>query len=510
MQEYETAQNQNACEEYLLNMLNITIEFPGVLALDNVCFNLRRGEVHILLGENGAGKSTLMKVLSGVYKKTKGTIIYKGEMVEIQDVHHAQELGIGIIYQELNLLPNLSVAENIYIGRQPKTKSGKINWKKMYSDAEQLLQELDVELDPKKLVRDLGVGQQQMVEVAKAVSKKVDVLIMDEPTSALTEREIEQLFRLIKDLKAKGVGIIYISHRMEELEQIGDRATVLRDGKYIETVTFTQKPDQAYLIRLMVGRDLAEQYPKQKVPIGDVVLEAQNICSKYTKLKDCSFQVRSGEILGIAGLMGAGRTELMRAVIGADPIDSGEVSLNGKKVRFRSFGDAVRSRIGFLTEDRKGQGLVLNFDVKSNITLAARDKIARRGRINLSLEKSVGQEMVEALRIKTPNLRQRVKFLSGGNQQKVVLAKWLYMDCDVLIFDEPTRGIDVGAKVEIYNLMTELAKKGAAIIMVSSELPEILGMSDRIIVMHEGKITGEMMREEADQVKILHCATGGK
>ncbi|MGI6170030.1 MAG: sugar ABC transporter ATP-binding protein [Christensenellales bacterium] len=510
LQNNENDNVQNGCEDYLLNMLNVTMEFPGVLALDNVCFNLRRGEVHVLLGENGAGKSTLMKILSGAYKKTRGTIIYKGETIDIHDVHHAQELGIGIIYQELNLLHNLSVAENIYVGRQPKTKSGKIDWKRMYNDAANLLDELGVDLDPRAPVRDLGVGQQQMVEVAKAVSKNVDVLIMDEPTSSLTEKEIEQLFKLIKDLKAKGVGIIYISHRLEELERIGDRATVLRDGQYIETVVFDGKPDLDYLIKLMVGRDLAEKYPKQKVPIGDVVFEAKDVCSKKYNLKPCSFHVRSGEILGVAGLMGAGRTELMRVVTGADHMDSGKINLHGKEVRFRNFGDAVRNRLGFLTEDRKGQGLVLSFDVKTNITLAAREKVVKRGIIDLKLERSVGSQMVDALRIKTPNLRQRVNFLSGGNQQKVVLAKWLYMDCDVLIFDEPTRGIDVGAKVEIYNLMTELAKRGAAIIMVSSELPEVLGMSDRIIVMHEGKITGEMMREEADQEKILYCATGGR
>jgi ribose transport system ATP-binding protein len=495
--------------EMILSMNNITIEFPGVLALDDVSFELKRGEVHALLGENGAGKSTLMKILSGVYKKTKGTIVYKGKEVDITTVHQAQEMGISIIYQELNLIPYLSIAENIFIGRQPM-RGANVDWKRMYSDTQKILDDLGVDLNPKQPVKGLGVGQQQMVEVAKAISRNVDVLIMDEPTSSLTEKEIDQLFGIIDDLKKKGVSVIYISHRLEELKRLGDRATVLRDGKLIETVSFENGVDLDYLVKLMVGRDLKDKYPKVQLPIGDVVLRVENISTKATHLKNCSFEVRSGEILGFAGLMGAGRTELMRAITGADRRETGEIYLHDEKISLKSVRDAVKNRIGFLTEDRKGQGLVLIFDVKSNVTLAGLDKILQGGfKLNLKKEREVGQEMVDALNIKTPNLRQKVKFLSGGNQQKVVLAKWLFMDCDVLIFDEPTRGIDVGAKTEIYKLMTELARKGAAIIMVSSELPEILGMSDRIMVMHEGEITGELMREEADQVKILQYATGG-
>lgn len=496
--------------ENLVEMRDITMSFPGVLALDNVHFELRKGEVHVLLGENGAGKSTLMKILSGVYHKDSGTILYKGEQVEIENVHQAQEMGISIIYQELNVSPYLSVAENIYIGRQPM-KAGRVDWKKMNADAQALLDELQVDIHPKTIVKNLTIAQQQMVEVARAISRNVDVLIMDEPTSSLTEHEIEQLFRTIRELTAKGVGIIYISHRLEELREVGDRATIFRDGKFVETVDFKNgEVDLDYLIKLMVGRDLKDKFPKEELPIGEELLRAENVSCEKTKVKDCSFYVRSGEILGFSGLMGAGRTELMRAITGADERDTGKIFLNGEQVHIKNFGDAVKHRIGFLTENRKEQGLVLIFDVKSNITLAGLDKIAKRSFLDLRKERKESQRLSDALSIKTPSLRQKVKFLSGGNQQKVVLAKWLFTDCDILIFDEPTRGIDVGAKTEIYKLMTELARKGVAIIMISSELPEVLGMSDRIYVMHEGEIAGELQREEADQEKILKLATGGK
>ena len=492
----------------LLRMENISMEFPGVLALSDVHFDLRRGEVHVLLGENGAGKSTLMKILCGVHKRKGGEIYYKGEKFEPIDVHHTQEAGISIIYQELNLVSHLSVAENIFIGAQPKGPLG-IDWNKMYRNAQAVLDELHVDINPRTLIKNLGVAQQQMVEVAKALTSNVDILIMDEPTSSLTDKEIKELFRTINDLKAKGVGIIYISHRLEEIQEIGDRATVFRDGQFVETLDFKEKEvDLNEIIKLMVGRDLTEKFPKETVPIGDELFRAENITSKL--LKDCSFSVKSGEILGIAGLMGAGRTELMRAITGADKRTGGEVYMRGEKLTIKSFRDAVKYKIGFLTEDRKTQGLVLIFSVASNITLAGLDKICRYGALSLKAEKEIAQKMIGDIRIKTPSLRQRVVNLSGGNQQKVVLAKWLFTECDLLIFDEPTRGIDVGAKVEIYKLMVELVKKGAAIIMVSSELPEILGMSDRVIVMHEGKISGEYKREDATQEKILHAATGGQ
>lgn len=495
-------------KEVLLQMQNIDMDFPGVKALEGVCFELKKGEVHVLLGENGAGKSTLMKILCGVYKKKSGTILYKGEEIEIHNVHHAQEIGISIIYQELNLIPHLSVAENIFIGRQP-IKNGMVNWQHMYADAKKILDDLNVDISPRAKISKLGIAQQQMVEVAKATSRHSDILIMDEPTSALTEKEIAQLFNTIRRLKEQGVGIIYISHRLEEIKEVGDRATILRDGKYIDTVEFENgKVDLNQIIKLMVGRDLVQKYPKEKVPIGDEMLRVENICTKKL-LKNCSLHVNKGEILGLSGLMGAGRTELMRAITGADKRDSGDIYLRGNKITINRFGDAVKNRIGFLTEDRKGQGLVLIFDVKQNITLANLYSIKRKGVLNLRKEREDSKVLVDTLSIKTPTLRQKVKYLSGGNQQKVVLAKWLYTQCDVLIFDEPTRGIDVGAKVEIYKLMVDLARNGKAIIMVSSELPEIVGMSDRIVVMHEGAIAGELAIEEADQVKILHYATGG-
>ena len=492
----------------LLRMEGISMEFPGVLALSDVHFDLRRGEVHVLLGENGAGKSTLMKILCGVHKRKSGEIYYKGEAFEPIDVHHTQKAGISIIYQELNLVSHLSVAENIFIGAQPKGPLG-IDWGRMYRDAQAILDELHVDINPRALIKHLGVAQQQMVEVAKALTSNLDILIMDEPTSSLTDKEIKELFRTINNLKAKGVGIIYISHRLEEIQEIGDRATVFRDGQFVETLDFNEKAvDLDEIIKLMVGRDLTEKFPKESVPIGEELLRAENITSKL--LKGCSFSVKSGEILGIAGLMGAGRTELMRAITGADKRTGGEVYMRGEKITIKSFRDAVRHKIGFLTEDRKTQGLVLIFSVASNITLAGLDKICRGGALSLKAEREIAQKMIGDIRIKTPSLSQRVVNLSGGNQQKVVLAKWLFTECDVLIFDEPTRGIDVGAKVEIYKLMVELVKKGAAIIMVSSELPEILGMSDRVLVMHEGKISGEYTREEATQEKILHSATGGQ
>lgn len=491
----------------LVNMEDITMEFPGVVALDKVHFNLKSREIHALIGENGAGKTTLMKILCGVYKKKSGTIEYKGQKVEIDSVQTAQDLGISVIYQELNLFPNLSVAENIFVGRQPM-KYGNINWKKMYTDAQKILDDLHVAISPRTIIKKLSVAQQQMVEIAKATSRKVEVLVMDEPTSALTRREIDELFRLIKTLKKKGAGIIYISHRLEELNEVGDRATVLRDGKYIDTVSFENGVDLNHLIKLMVGRDLKEKFPKKTVEIKEEALRVENICTK-SLLKNCSFSVRKGEILGVSGLMGAGRTELMRAITGVDRRESGNIYIRGEKIQLKSVNDALEHRIGFLPEDRKGHGLISVFDVKQNITLPSLEKILKFGKLNLRKERELSQQMVDVLQIKTPNLKQKVIYLSGGNQQKVVLAKWLLKECDIIIFDEPTRGVDVGAKFEIYKLMIELAKSGVAIIMVSSELPEILGMSDRIIVMNRGRITCELMREEADQIKILQYATVG-
>jgi ribose transport system ATP-binding protein len=426
--------------------------------------------------------------------------------MEAENVYQAQAAGISTIYQELNLIPYLSVAENIFLGDIPRKGIG-LDWKGVYRRAQKILEDLHLDLNPRTPVKKLGVAQQQMIEVAKAVSRKVEVLIMDEPTSSLTDKEIEELFNIIARLKAKGVGIVYISHRMEELLQIGDRVTILRDGKYIETLNITPDMNIDGLIRSMIGRDLTEQYPKEKLNIGNELLRVEHI--NTNKLKDCSFHVRGGEILGFAGIMGAGRTELMRALTGADPRRSGDIYLRGAKIRINSFRDAVRNKIGLLTEDRKGQGLVLKFDVRKNITLAGLSKICAGGVLSLKRENFAAQKMVDALRVKTPYLSQRAVNLSGGNQQKVVLAKWLFAGCDVIIFDEPTRGIDVGAKVEIYKLMIQEARRGAAVIMVSSELPEIIGMSDRVIVMQNGRISGELSGEEITQDTIIKLATGG-
>lgn len=492
--------------EPVVSMKNISIEFPGVKALDNVSFELRKGEVHVLLGENGAGKSTLMKILAGVYKRTSGEILYKGQPVEYASPKQAMDAGIATVYQELNLIPYLTVAENIFIGRQPM-KKGFVDWKSMISHTRGILDTLESDISPMCIVSTLSVAEQQMVEIAKAISKSSDVIIMDEPTSALTEREIDELFAAIRRLTKSGVSIIYISHRLEEIKKIGDRATVLRDGKLIST---TELKDVALseLISQMVGRDLDEQFPKEKFKVGEELLRAEHISTKE-KLRDCSFTLKGGEILGFAGLVGSGRTELMRAVTAADKRTAGEIYLRGKKVNIGKFKDAVKNGIGLLTEDRKNQGLVLMMSVRSNITLVSLERVMDGIFINYRKEEQVSQEYIEKLNIKTPGSSQTVVNLSGGNQQKVVLAKWLFSQCRIIIFDEPTRGIDVGAKVEIYKLMNELVRQGIGVIMISSELPEILGMSDRIIVMHEGRISGELSGAEATQEKILHLATGG-
>lgn len=482
------------------------MEFPGVKALDGVNFETCKGEVHVLLGENGAGKSTLMKILTGVYRQTAGRIFFKGSPYEIRSIKDAEEKGISMIFQELNLVSFLSVAENIFLGREPRI-GVHINWKKINRDAQQLLDHLGLNISSKTIVRNLTIAQQQMVEIAKALSFNSDVIIMDEPTSSLTEREIEELFRTIRELKSKGVCIIYISHRMEELLAIGDRVTVLRDGRHVATV-HVRDTNINELIKMMVGRSLNEKFPKEKAAIGEESIRVCNL-SQGKRLKDISFYARKGEVVGFAGLMGAGRTELMRAIFGADPVDKGEIYIHGSKVSIKSPKDAKKHNIGFLTEDRKNQGLVLKLDVKQNITLSNLEKITKNTAISFKKERQLCEKLVGDLNIKTPGLHQKVKFLSGGNQQKVVLGKWLATESDILIIDEPTRGIDVGAKVEIYKLINELTKAGNTVLMVSSELPEILGMSDRVYIMHEGKISGELNRNEATQERILHFATGG-
>lgn len=494
-------------QDTIVSMQHITVEFPGVKALDDVSFSLARGEVHILLGENGAGKSTLVKVLSGVYRRNAGTVVVNRNEVEFQSTKAAMDAGVNIVHQELNLIPYLTVAENIFLGREPK-KAGVLDWKRLYRDADEILGRLGVDLQARTLLKNLSVAQQQMVEIAKAVSQNSKVIILDEPTSSLTEKEIESLFRIVADLKAQGVGIVYISHRFEEIKRIGDRATIMRDGRYVATVDVAATPTDE-MIGMMVGRELKEMFPKTTVPIGETIFEVKHLSTR-DKLSDCSFSVRRGEILGIAGLMGAGRTELARAILRADPITDGEVWLEGSKLTIHSPEDAVRQGVGLLPEDRKNHGLVLGMSVGENITLANTKKILKRGMISRKKEQELGAHYAEQLHIKTPHLQQRVKFLSGGNQQKVVIAKWLMTEGKVLIFDEPTRGIDVGAKAEIYKIMCELAGRGMAVIMISSELPEVLGMSDRILVMCGGKITGEMTREQATQERIMQYATGGQ
>ncbi|NOU91482.1 ATP-binding cassette domain-containing protein [Paenibacillus sp. LMG 31460] len=494
--------------EALVRMEGIEKHFPGVHALHQCRLELAAGEVHALVGENGAGKSTLMKIATGVYQKDEGRIILKGKEVNIPNTRAAQQLGISMIHQELNLMPDLTIAQNIFIGREPR-KGIKlfVDDRKLNEQAQQLLNEMNLQLDPRTKVSELTVAKQQMVEIAKALSFQSEVLIMDEPTAALTNAEIEELFRIIEQLRGRGVGIVYISHRMEELKRITDRITVMRDGRYIDTVQ-TKDTTIDQIIAMMVGRELYVSTQQITVDASETrVLEVTNL-NRGSSVKDVSFHLAKGEILGFAGLMGAGRTEVARAIFGADAIDSGDIRIHGHKVQIKAPHDAVKHGIGYLSEDRKRYGLMVDMDVKTNIAVASYRKARRLlgwmhdGKIDQS-----ASHYVEALQIKTPSIHQQVKFLSGGNQQKVVIGKWLLRDCDILIFDEPTRGIDVGAKTEIYKLLDELAAQGKSIIMISSELPEILRMSHRIMVMCEGRITGELRQQDATQEAIMKYAT---
>jgi ribose transport system ATP-binding protein len=494
--------------EILLKLEGIGKSFPGVRALHNVHLEVRKGEVHALVGENGAGKSTLMKILSGAYTRDAGEIYWEGQPIVIHNPREAQDLGIGIIYQEFNLVPQLSIAENVWISREPfrNRTLQLIDWKEMRRRTQTLLDELHLPLDPKRLVAGLGVAQQQMVEIAKALSLDAKLLIMDEPTSALTDTEINQLFTLIRRLKERGVSVVFISHHLDEVFEICDRGTVLRDGEYIDTVDLAQVTEED-IIRLMVGRNLDQQYPKVPSERGEEALRVEGL-NREGVLHDISFTAYAGEILGIAGLVGAGRTELMRAVFGADPINSGRVYIFGKETAVKSPQVAIRAGVGLLPEDRKQQGLVLMLSVLHNMSMASLDRLTTNLLLRKDDERKQANGFVDKLRIATPSVNQQVQYLSGGNQQKVVLAKWLASQSRVLIFDEPTRGIDVGAKVEVYNLMNSLVENGVAVIMVSSEMPELLGMSDRILVMHEGRIATELSRQEATQEKVLAAAMG--
>jgi ribose transport system ATP-binding protein len=492
--------------ELLVEMTDISKSFPGVHALDGARFELRPGEVHALVGENGAGKSTLMKVLAGIYRRDAGIVRVRGQEVDVSSPRQAQDLGISMIHQELNLMGHLTVAQNIFIGREPK-RGLFLDEAALNRKAADLFEELHIRLDPKARVSGLAVAAQQMVEIAKALSYDSDVLIMDEPTAALTDTEIDELFRITRILRERGHGIVHISHRLEELKVITDRVTVMRDGRYIDTVN-TPEATIGQIISMMVGRTIFEEAPDlPETPNPEVVLEVRNL-NRGRVIRDVSFQLRRGEILGVAGLVGAGRTEVMRAVFGADQRDSGEIFVHGSKVDIRTPSDAVRHGIGYLSEDRKRYGLALPMDVEANTVMASLSKFTSAlGRISFSKTRQVALEHVASLAIKTPGIGQRVKNLSGGNQQKVVIAKWLTADTDILIFDEPTRGIDVGAKSEIYKLLNDLARQGKAIIMISSELPEVLRMSHRILVMCEGRITGELSAGEATQERIMTFAT---
>jgi ribose transport system ATP-binding protein len=491
----------------LISVRDVSKSFPGVKALDGVRFDLQPGEVHALMGENGAGKSTLMKILAGVYQKDSGEVLLDGKAVDIQSPAHAQSLAIGIIHQELHLMGHMTAAQNIYLGREPRKMGGWfLDDDQLNRNAQALFSRMNLDLAPSAMIGDLTVAKQQMVEIAKALSYKSRVLIMDEPTAALNNAEIEELFTIIRQLKSEGVGIVYISHKMDEIQRIADRVTVLRDGSYVDTVPArTPMPE---VIAMMVGRRLETSV--KTVPStmdNDVMLDVRGL-RRGRVIRDVSFSVRRGEILGFAGLMGAGRTEVARAIFGADPIEAGEVRVRGNLISLRSPEDAVQAGIGYLSEDRKHFGLATGMDVESNITLPSLRRWLKWGVfLKKSAIQDISQQMVDKLRIKTPSLTQTAKLLSGGNQQKVVIAKWLVQDCDVLIFDEPTRGIDIGAKNEIYKLLNDLAAQGRAIIVISSELPEVLLLSHRVLVMCEGRITGEVHGSEATQENLMALAT---
>ncbi len=492
--------------EIILTMKGIDKTFPGVHALDNVNFELLKGEVHALMGENGAGKSTLMKVLTGIYKKDSGTITYDGKVVEFINPREAQQAGIVIVHQELNMLGHLTVAQNIFIGRE-YMKGRKIDDDRMNIEAAKLFKRLHIDIDPTEKMSNLTIGKQQMCEIAKAISHEAKIIVFDEPSAALTESEVDELFEIIRDLKKKDIGIVYITHRMDEVKVITDRVSVMRDGAYVGTL-ISKDSTKNDIINMMVGRIIYEE-PKTESKVAKdapVVLKVENL-NAGRLVQDVSFELYKGEILGFSGLMGAGRTETARAIFGADPKESGDIYINGTKVEIHSPKDAVKHGIGYLSEDRKRYGIVVQRDVAENSTMAYLDNFMKGVFIDKKKENDETGKYVESLAIKTPSVDQLVVDLSGGNQQKVVLTKWLVRNCDILIFDEPTRGIDVGAKSDIYKLMNELVKAGKSIIMISSELPEVLRMSDRIVVMCEGRKSGELRIEEASQEKIMHLAT---
>jgi len=493
--------------DHLIELSGIDKSFGATRALKNVDLSIERGSIHALVGENGAGKSTLMKILSGAQPMDAGELLVEGMPCRLQSPHHAQQLGISMIYQEFNLSPNLNVAENIFLGREPRRgPTPFVDWRRLYADARAVLARIGVKMDVQRPVSGLSVAEQQMVEIAKALSVNARIIVMDEPSATLTDHELEALFRLIHELKKQGIGLIYISHRLEEIAAIGDRVTVMRDGQYVGTENVSDV-DREKLIHMMVGRKLQEEFPKEFFPRGRERLRVEDITRRGV-FDNVSFSLNEGEIVGITGLVGAGRTEVARAIFGADPLDAGALFLDGAPLAPRDPGAAIRQGIGLLTEDRKNQGLVLEMSVRENTTLANLAALTVGPFVRQGREREVAGGFVKSLKIRTPGVEQAARNLSGGNQQKVVLAKWLFTDCKVLIFDEPTRGIDVGAKVEIYRLMNDLVRQGVAVLMISSELPEVLGMCDRILVMHEGHLAGELSRENATQERVMALATG--
>lgn len=484
---------------YILTLKNITKEFPGVKALDDVTINIERGTIHGLVGENGAGKSTLIKILAGIYQPNKGEIILDGKPCRFNSPIEARRAGISVVHQEIKLAEPLSVAENMFLGNV-QLKNGLVDWKGMRRRAREIVEDLGMDIDINAQVSSLTVAKKQIVEIMHAINNNSRILIMDEPSAVLTDRELEVMFRIVKQLRDEGITIIYISHRLDEIFGLCSNVSVLRDGRHIDTIPVASV-DRQGLINMMVGREMGQEYPKEVGNVGGTILEVKNLSRGI--LQDISFEVKSGEVFGISGLVGAGRTELARAILGIDKPESGEVYVRGKKVHYRTFADAIRDGLGLIPEDRKLQGLVQIMSVKRNTTLVNMKRVLRAGVISSSLEEKLSKEYADKLHVVTPSMETEVQYLSGGNQQKVVIAKWLFQNSEILFLDEPTRGIDVGAKAEIYRLINRMAKEGKTIIMISSEMPELLGMCDRIMVMHEGHKMGELNAAEATQAKIM-------
>jgi len=490
-------------------MRGISKAFPGVQALDDVSLEVGRGEVVALVGENGAGKSTLIKILSGCYRADAGTTVLDGQQLGHYSPRQAQDLGISVIYQEFNRAPTLSVAENVFVGREPRTRLGLVDFRQMHADAQVILDSLHLPLDSRRIVGSLSVAEQQMVEIAKAISFQAKIIVMDEPTAVLTEHETATLFQLVRRLRDQYVSVIYISHRLEEMFEVADRVVVLRDGRRVGSMPIAEATVEK-VVRLMVGRELTEMFHKERIEWGEPVLEVRSLSRAAGKVRDVSLTVHAGEIVGMAGLVGAGRTDIAQAIFGVDRYDRGDIQVCGRPVRIRSPLDAIRAGMGFVTEDRQAQGLFLVLAVRENMSSASLGRLSTADFVQFASERQLVASLIDQLRIRTPSQEQEVQYLSGGNQQKVILARWLALRPKVLLLDEPTRGIDVGAKAEIYALMGELARQGVGILMISSELPEILGVSDRVLVVRRGSIVAEFDRDEATQEAIMHRATGGQ